>query len=106
MREDLDETAPSDVDATGSNSRRSFAIYSCGCLAIAFGSLLLLAATIGIVWAYIPSVRWSFAAAMSDQHAFHARIYEEALASGEAALAYTRSDDRFKAAHTEEQLAA
>ena len=42
----------------------------------------------------------------SDHHAFHARIYTEALAGGDAALAYQRSDDRFKAAHTEERLAA
>ena len=75
-------------------------------MAIAFGSLLALAAAIGIMWAFVPSVRWNLAAAMSDHHAFHARIYAEALAGGDASLAYQRSDDRFKAAHTGEQLAA
>ena len=105
MSDDPENLPPSEVNVTGHRPRRSFVYYSCGCMVIAFGFLLVLAATIGIIWAFVPSARWNLAAAMSDQHAFHARIYEEALAGGDAALAYQRSDDRFKAAYSDEQLA-
>ena len=105
MSDNPENSAPPEVNATGHRRPRSFVFYSCGCMVLAFGSLLVLAATIGIIWAYVPSARWNLAAAMSEHHAFHARIYEEALAGGDAALAYQRSDDRLKAAYSEEQLA-
>ena len=92
-------------DVPGPRKRRSSAFYACGCLAIAGGLVVILVATIGIVFAFVPSARWKLVATISSHHALHARIHSEALAAGDANLAYQRSDDRFKAVYSAEQLA-
>src|SRR5690606_796929 len=71
----------------------------CGCLLITVAVIVA-----GVTW--LPDVVRKIGEAIVATAAERDRLVAEALAGGDAAVAYERADERFRALYTEEQLAA
>ena len=70
---------------------------------VIIGLILGLALLVG-VFALVPDASWRLAAAVSDRHAFYARVYHEALGGGDARQSYSDADERFRQAYEETQV--
>jgi hypothetical protein len=73
---------------------------------IGCGCLLVVVLVVGAGLLFVPKLARDVVGAISAAKSERDRLYAEALANGDAAIAYERADERFRQAYTEEQLAA